>query len=59
MMRRDPKYWNGETERERVIRDMLSSRRRALMSWFVVVIQAVALVLLGVAFLWICSALGD
>ena len=59
MMRRDPKYWNGETERERVIRDMLSSRRHALMSWIVVVIQAVALALLGGAFAWICSALGD
>ena len=58
-MRRDPKYWNGETERERVIRDMLASRRHALMSWIVVVIQAVALALLGWAFGWICSALGD
>ncbi|MBQ6011160.1 MAG: hypothetical protein IJL17_21700 [Kiritimatiellae bacterium] len=56
---RDPKYWNGETERERVIRDMLSSRRHALMSWIVVVIQAVALALLGVAFVWLCSAFGE
>lgn len=58
-MRRDPKYWNGETERERVIREMLWSKRNALVSWLVVVIQAVALVLLGGAFVWICSALGD
>ncbi|MBO7686352.1 MAG: hypothetical protein J6V72_08215 [Kiritimatiellae bacterium] len=58
-MRRDSKYWNGETERERVIREMLTSRRHALMSWVVVVIQAVALALLGGAFVWICTALGD
>lgn len=56
---RDPKYWNGETERERMIREVLSSRRRALASWLVVVIQAVALALLGVAFVWLCSAFGE
>ena len=56
---RDPTYWNGETERERMIREVLSSRRHALASWLVVVIQAVALALLGVAFVWLCSAFGE
>lgn len=55
---RDPKYWNGETERERMVREVLSSKRRALASWLVVVIQAVALALLGGAFVWLCSAIG-
>ena len=56
---RDSKYWNGETERERMIREVLSSRRHAMASWLVVVIQAVAVALLGVAFVWICSAFGE
>ena len=56
---RDRKYWNGETERERMIREVLARRRHAMASWLVVVIQAVALALLGVAFVWICSAFGE
>lgn len=55
---RDSKYWNGETERERMVREVLSSKRRALASWLVVVIQAVALALLCGAFVWLCSAIG-
>ena len=55
---RDSKYWNGETDRERMVREVLSSKRRALASWLVVVIQAVALALLGGAFVWLCSAIG-
>lgn len=58
-MMRDPKYWNGESERERVIREMLTSKRHAMMSWVVVVIQAVALALLGWAFVWVCCAIGE
>ena len=55
---RDSKYWNGETDRERMVREVLSSKRHALASWLIVVIQAVALALLGGAFVWLCSAIG-
>lgn len=58
MGRRDPKYWNGETERERVIREMLTSKWHMIMTFVIAVLQAVALVLLGIAFGWLCLAFG-
>ena len=58
MGRRDSKYWNGETERERVIREMLTSKRHMIMTFVIAVLQAVALVFLGIAFGWLCLAFG-
>ncbi|MBO7687262.1 MAG: hypothetical protein J6V72_12800 [Kiritimatiellae bacterium] len=54
---RDRKYWNGENERERMVDEVLSSRRRALWLVLTVFLQAVCLVVLAIVFIWGLAAL--
>ena len=56
---RRPGYWNGENDRERMVGEVLSSRRRALWMALTVFLQSVAIVALALAFVWVCAALGD
>ena len=49
---RDRKYWNGENERERMIDEVLASRKRGLWLAFTVFLQAVCLVVFAIVFIW-------
>lgn len=51
-------YWNGETEREKMVRELLESRGRVGMALAVNIILSVAILLLAIAFVWIGAALG-
>lgn len=50
-------YWNGESDRERMVRELLEQKRRGGMSVAVNVILAIALALFALAFVWLCAAL--
>lgn len=51
-------YWDGESERERVVRELLEKKKTGEMSLTVNLILAVALALFALAFVWVCAALG-
>lgn len=51
-------YWNGETDREKMVRELLESRGRVGMALAVNIILSVAVLLLAIAFVWIGAALG-
>ena len=55
---RDSAYWNGENEREKMIRELLESRGRVGMALAANIILGVAVLLLAIAFVWIGAALG-
>lgn len=50
-------YWNGESNRERMVRELLDARSRGMMSLVVAIAQAIALALLALAFVWLCAAM--
>lgn len=56
--RRRDGYWNGETDRERMVRELMESRGRVGMALAVNIILSVAILLLAIAFVWISAALG-
>jgi len=51
-------YWNGETDRERMVRELEESRKLGGMVLAVVVLQVVTILLLAAAMVWLCAALG-
>ena len=51
-------YWNGETDREKMVRELLESRGRVGMALAVNIILSVAVLLLAIAFVWVCAAAG-
>jgi len=55
---RDSAYWNGENEREKMIREQMESRGRVSMALAVNIILGVAILLLAIAFVWLGAALG-
>lgn len=55
---RDSAYWNGENEREKMIRELMESRGRVSMALAVNIILGVAILLLAIAFVWLGAALG-
>lgn len=55
---RDSAYWNGENEREKMIRELMESRGRTGMALAVNIILSVAILLLAIAFVWLGAALG-
>ena len=58
MSNRDSAYWNGENEREKMIRELMESRGRVGMALAVNIILSVAVLLLAIAFVWVSAALG-
>lgn len=58
MSDRDSAYWNGENEREKMIRELMESRGRTGMALAVNIILSVAILLLAIAFVWLGAALG-
>lgn len=52
------KYWNGESEQERMIDEVLRSRRHVAWSVTIAVLEALALLVFAIAFIWLCAALG-
>ncbi len=52
------KYWNGESDQERMVDEVLRSRRHMAVSVMIVVLQALALLVFAFAFIWLCAALG-
>ena len=56
--RRRDGYWNGETDRERMVRDLEESRKHGGLALVVAVLQAVTILLLAAAMVWLCAALG-
>ena len=58
--RRQPSpYWDGEHENEKMLRELLESRRHTGLSLAVNVVLGSVLLLLAVAFVWLCAAMGD
>ena len=55
---RKVEYWNGENEREKMIRELMESRGRTGMALAVNIILSVAILLLAIAFVWLGAALG-
>lgn len=51
-------YWDGEHERERMVRELIESRGRVGMALVVNIILSICLLLFGIAFVWISAALG-
>ncbi len=51
------KYWNGENERERMIDEVLASRKRGLLMAFTLFLQALVIVGMVVALIWGMAAL--
>jgi len=56
--RRRDGYWNGETDRERMVRELEESRKLGGMVLAVVVLQVVTILLLAASMVWLCAALG-
>lgn len=54
---REKKYWNGENERERMIDEVLASRKRGLWMAFTLFLQALVIVGMVVALIWGMAAL--
>ena len=52
------KYWNGESDQERMVDEVLRSRRHMAVSVMIVVLQALALLVFAFAFIWLCAVLG-
>ena len=52
-------YWDGEHENEKMLRELLESRRHTGLSLAVNVVLGSVLLLLAVAFVWLCAAMGD
>ena len=52
------KYWNGESDQERMVDEVLRSRRHVAVSVAVLVLQALALLVFAFAFIWLCAVLG-